>query len=120
MKTPKVNGFRPSYMRRALQDYSTASQEAERVTAAKAFVEMWIADAVAGDAALGRTGACFVVSPQEAVDQATRKALLVRGIVCYAGSGNYFQADLTGDTPRVIQRRPLAQRFVQLAPGGNA
>jgi len=115
-----VNGYRPATVRKALGDYHAAQVEAQRILALKTFAEAWIADAVAGDAALGRTGACFGVTPQQAVGQAERHALLARGIVCYAGSGNYFQADLTGERPRIIQRRPLAQRFVEIVPGGTA
>lgn len=116
-----MKGFRPSTVaKRAVGDFAAAQAEAKRVTALKTFVEAWITDAVVGDAALGRTGACFGTAPQEAVSQADRRAMLERGIVCYAGSGNYFQADLTGERPRVVQRRPLAQRFVELIPGGHA
>ncbi len=116
----KTNGFRPATLRRHMREYAIARTEAERILAAKTFTEAWIGESVAGDAALGRTGACFGVPPEEAVTQADRRALLVRGIVCYSGSGNYFQADLTGPLPRVVHRRPLAQRFVQLEPGGSA
>lgn len=116
-----MKGFRPSTVaKRAIGDFAAAQAEAKRVTALKTFAEAWITDAVAGDAALGRIGACFGTDPQVAVSQADRRAMLERGIVCYAGSGNYFQADLTGERPRVVQRRPLAQRFVELVPGGHA
>ena len=102
-----MNGYRPSTVRRIVEE-------------AKAYVENWIAESVAGDAALGRSGANFTTPPEQVVSQAARKALLARGIVCYAGSGNYFQADLTTFPPAVIQRRPLAQRYVRLVPGGTA
>ena len=116
-----MKGFRPSTVaKKAIGDYAAAQAEVRRITAMKTFVEAWITDAVAGDAALGRTGACFGTDPQVAVSQADRRAMLERGIVCYAGSGNYFQADLTGDCPRIIHRRPLAQRYVNLIPAWNA
>ena len=110
-----MNGFRPSTVRHLL----LTRAELEKVKK-KESVEMWIAQSVAGDAALGRTGACFGVDPHDYVTQEDRRALKARGIVCYSGSGNYFQADLTGTHPRVIQRRPLAQRFVELIPGASA
>ncbi len=116
-----MKGFRPSTsVRKALDDYAAVQAEAKRVTVMKAYVEAWTSDTVAGDAALGRTGSCFGTAPQDSITQADRRAMLERGIVCYAGSGNYFQADLTGEKPRIIQRRPLAQRFIELVPGGNA
>lgn len=113
----RINGFRPSTVKKALADYAAAKAEAERITTLKAIVEGWIEQTIAGDVAIGRTGACFGVPPEKAVTQADRKTLLMRGIVCYSGAGNYFQADLTGALPRIIQRRPLASRFIQLTPG---
>lgn len=111
-----MNGYRPSTTRKLVDQAKATMAAAE----AKAFVEGWIAETIAGDAALGRTGACFTQPPEQAVGQAARRALLERGVVCYAGSGNYFQADLKTMPVAIIQRRPLAQRYVRLFPGGTA
>ena len=116
----RVNGFRNSTIAKNIQTFAEAKIEAKRVEALKTAVESWITQTVEGDAAIGRKGTDFGVSPSASVSQADRRALLERGVVCYQGSGNYFQADLTGDNARILHRRPLAQRFVELIPGGNA
>jgi hypothetical protein len=123
-----VNGFRGKTSKKMIAERNEAIAPAREHALAeaklelekRAIVQAWIGDAILGDVALGRNGMNFTVPPEEAVSQAARRALKERGIVCYAGAGNYFQADLTGQHPRVIQRRPLAQRFVVLTPEGKA
>ena len=83
----------------------------------KDLAEAWIAKAVEGDAALGRSGSNFSMPPEKAIKNSI-KDLNKRGIRAYSGSGNYFQVDITGDRPRIIQRRPLAKRYLELIEGG--
>ena len=85
----------------------------------KRMLEKWIADTVEGDANLGRTGECFAVDPAKAVSQRDLRRMRDKGIICYSGSGNYIQADMN-DRIRIIHRRPLAQRYVMLVPGGHS
>ena len=123
-----MNGFRGKTTKKMEAERNAAIAPAKERALAEAKLELekrtivqtWIADAILGDVALGRNGMNFTVPPEEAVSQAARRALKERGIICYAGAGNYFQADMTGEHPRVIQRRPLAQRFVVIIPGGHA
>mgnify|MGYP001560750617 CR=1 FL=1 len=80
----------------------------------KTLVENWIARTLRGDAAIGRMGKNFAEDPTKAFPKKEIARLNSIGVRVYCGSGNVFLADLKGPNPKVIQRRPLAQRFVEL------
>lgn len=76
-------------------------------------VEQWMADATAGDHALGRGEQNWAEPPTPAL----RPLLPVfrdRGIKVYVGGGQVVLADLSAPRPRLVQRRPLAQRELVL------
>ncbi len=86
----------------------TDGQRANRLLA-----EGWIDAAVRGDAALGRSSKNFVDEPEKVLRKRVRD-FNARGVRLYSGSGNIFVVDVTRERPRIVQRRPLAQRFVEL------
>mgnify|MGYP001558322434 CR=1 FL=1 len=86
---------------------------ADRRDINNALARAWIAETIAGDAVAGRSSRDFVVDPEVQV-RPHAQALNKRGVRIYAGSGNFFLVDVNGRAPRVLQRRPLAQRYVEL------
>lgn len=85
----------------------------DRAQAKKIALEAWILQALAGDEALGRGEHNFAQPPTAGMRQFV-PGLNSRGISVYVGSGNLLLADLRGESPMVIQRRPLAQRYVKV------
>ena len=86
---------------------------AVRAAAKKAIVESWIGAAVAGDAALGYGDGQWAEPPAKAM-KAHLRDLKARGLHVYVGSGQLLVADLRPANPVIVQRRPLAQRLVQI------
>ena len=79
----------------------------------KAVVEAWIDLEVRGDVARGRHDGNFTDDPAKTMKRQVR-LFNAAGTRIYVGSGNLFLADVAGLEPRVIQRRPLAQREIVL------
>jgi len=80
----------------------------------KRFAEKWIESVVSADAAAGLSDHNFGVPPARQMGQEAITDMRARGINIYTGSGNFFLVDLNGSWPRIIQRRPLAQRYVEI------
>ncbi len=101
-----MNGWRPHKL---IQHFKSEQRAGLR----KRLLESWIADAVAGDAALGRSDKNWAESPLLGM-KAALPTLKAKGILVYAGSGQLVLADMKPEAPLVMQRRPLAQREVFL------
>jgi len=84
----------------------------------KSLAEAWITDTIKPDHEAGLSDNSFVLSPERQIPNELRLRLNSRGIRVYNGAGNVFLVDITGDRPRIIQRRPLAQRYIELFEGG--
>ncbi len=80
----------------------------------KALAEAWITEVCDAAVKMGRTAANFVHPPAEQIPNEVRKTLNARGIRVYVGGDNLFLVDVNGEHPRLIPRRPLAQRYAQL------
>lgn len=91
----------------------------DRLANNKARVEHWLGAVVGpGDSAGGRGENNWAVPPRKCLTQAMVDALRARGIAVYVTGGQFIVADLTGENPRIRQRRPLAERYVELAELG--
>lgn len=81
--------------------------------AKKACVEAWLEEALAGDRDMGRSSANFAIPPEQEI-RPYMPSFKEKSIAVYVGSGNLVLVDLKPAEPLVVQRRPLAQRQVQL------
>lgn len=79
----------------------------------KIAVESWITEAIQADAELGRSDANFSVPPKKQM-QPYLPNFKKNGIAVYVGSGNLILVDLKPEHPAIVQRRPLAQRQIEL------
>ena len=92
----------------------------ERLKRNKATLEAWLKMATFGDAAAGRGDHNWSTPPKKCLRQKEVDAMRQRGMVVYVAPGQVIIADLTGQYPRVRQRRPLAERYVELVPETEA
>jgi predicted phosphohydrolase len=81
----------------------------------KAAVETWIKKTIEGDVALKRGNHNYSDDPVKTLKKVLPE-LKKQGIAVYVGAGNIIMADLKCDEPFILHRRPLAQRYVTLAP----
>lgn len=86
----------------------------------KAKAESWIKGITEAASRSGRSNDNFITPPAKQFGKAAILGLNQRGIRIYSGSGEVFLVDTNGDSPRIVQRRPLAQRFIKLQDGGSA
>ena len=86
----------------------------ETISANKGFVEKWLPVATKGDSDLGRGDHNWAAPPRKFLTQEMVDSLRARGIVLYLAPGQIILADLTGRNPRIRQRRPLAERYIEL------
>lgn len=94
-----------------------------RIAMNKEIVEDWLEGVTKGDAAIGRGDHNWTKKPSKVFTQAQVDRLRSIGIAVYISPGQVIFADLTGPFPRVRQKRPLAERYVELVPAsevGNA
>jgi len=85
-----------------------------RLATNKQFAENWIEETIQPDIDAGLTDDNFVTPPQEQVSKDHIRALNSKGIRVYHGGGNFFLVDCKQKNPHIIQRRPLAQRYIEL------
>ena len=83
----------------------------------KAKVQAWLRVVGAADEAGGRGEHNWRRPPRKCLTQAMVDGLRRRGMAVYVTPGQFIVADLTGENPRVRQRRPLAERYVELCDG---
>ena len=77
-------------------------------------VESWIEKVVQGDHDRGYNDSRFSISPRKQFSQEALDEMRGKGWRIYLGGGNFFLANLNGERPTVMQRRPLAARYVKL------
>ena len=87
-----------------------------RLARNKAITEAWLEPATRGDKDIGRGDHNWAAPPKQCLTQAALDRLRSRGIAAYVSPGQFILADLTGKHPRIRQRRPLAERYVELVP----
>lgn len=81
----------------------------------KTLVERWLKNVVGpGDIEAGRGDHNWCRPPRKCLTQDLVDAMRSRGIALYVTPGQFIAADLTGERPRVRQRRPLAERYLEL------
>lgn len=79
----------------------------------KKLVESWIGLATAGDHNLGRGDHNWAAPPTPMLKKLV-PAFKDKGINVYVGGGQFLLVDMKPKNPLVIQRRPLAQRYVEI------
>lgn len=85
-----------------------------RMARNKAITETWLALVTKGDALAGRGDHNWTTPPKKCLTQAMVDHLRSRGMAVYTGPGQFIVADLTGKNPVIRQRRPLAERRIEL------
>ena len=81
----------------------------------KARVERWLKNVVGpADVENGHSECNWSTPPRKCLTQAMVDALRRRGIAVYVTPGQFIAADLTGENPRIRQRRPLSERYIEL------
>ena len=94
--------------------------DGDRLMRNKARVEGWLHQVGLCDIRAGRSRNNWTAPPSKCLNQAMIDSLRARGIVAYVTAGQFIVADLTGENPKIRQRRPLAERYIELVEGGTA
>lgn len=85
-----------------------------RMARNKAITENWLALVTWDNPGDGRGDHNWSTPPKKCLTQKMIDDLRARGIAPYVGAGQFFLADLTGKNPVIRQRRPLAERRIEL------